>query len=166
MVLICLKRIQCISLKDAQKLYKGYSLGLKVNGASICSGAEIVCRHRNAPPSLRSFSNQYEGLIQLCDEVQTLIEKRNSFIHGLIGFVIEEDHRQDAPSLISNGKILELKHQKLQELEESIMVIILRLSQLVPIPGLSIEITSAGELDYNIDQSAINPDDWIIVKSK
>jgi hypothetical protein len=113
------------------------------------------------PPHLDGFSKQYDGLHNLCVEIDSLREKRNELIHGMIGYVIGSGSNI---YLTDRGNTTNINMRDIDELIESTNNAILTLNRLIRIPGLGVDISTCGFLDMFYDETAIDSDDPLAAK--
>jgi hypothetical protein len=157
MILLTLKRKRRLTLDQAQQIYKDHSLGAKVTGKTPCKRAGEMCRDFESPPGLMSCSSDVEGLSELCTEIQELTTERNKLIHGLIATVADEEY------LIHKSKVYELNQEMLRDLIYRVVDAILKLNELIPIPGLNVFwVTGYPGLDIDYDKSAFDGRDPIV----
>ena len=155
MVLLALKRKRGLSMTRAQEIYKHHTLGAKVFGKKprVQDG---TCPDFESPPGLNSYSSYVEGLSQLCTEIQELTKERNKIIHGLITTVADEEY------VVHNAKLYEFRERALWDLRDRVIDAILRLNELIPIPGLNACWVTGPGLDIGYDRSAFDGDDPIV----
>lgn len=159
MVLLAIKRKREISLKEAEKLYKGYTLGSKLNGNRPCSKAGSACRNSDGQIGLRELVKGDSNLEDICNKIQDLTTRRNSFMHGLMTTVAETS------VLIHNKKLYKVTESELWNLSEELMWVISRLNELIPVPGLTALVATGPDLDIEYESAALNPTDPIVKKA-
>jgi len=155
-VLLAIKRKRGITLQEAQRLYKGYSLGAKLFGKKPCKNVGENCQNYNSEVCLSDYSNDVQGLKELCTHIQDLTSKRNSIMHGLITTVAEET------VLSHNRKVYQLKENELWDLKEDVIFTIAKLNKLIPVPGLHAGWATGPSLDLYYEASATSFIDPIV----
>jgi len=156
MVLLAVKRKRGIPLREARVLYKSYSLGAKLFGKQVCRDAEEFCRNSNSEVGLSEYFDDVEGLRELCSHIQDLTSRRNSIMHGLITTVADET------ILLHNKNVFKLEEKELWELRDDLINTVIKLNQLIPIPGLHASSVTGPDLDMSYDDSAITGDDPVV----
>lgn len=144
MVLLAIKRKLNIPLEKAVEIYKNFTLGGKLHGK----------KNNPANPGLKSFLGSIEGLDDVFDEIKELGNERGKIMHGLI--VTDKDGNT---VLSYRNKASKVDPDLLTTLNIRVITAIVRLNQLIPIPGLSAGLASPTSLNITYDPSAIDPHD-------
>ncbi len=156
MVLLAIKRLRGIPLVEAQQLYKGYSIGAKLFGKQSCTKAGGHCRNYGSEIGLRELSKGNQELESICAEIKKLTEERNRLMHGLITTVV------DSSVIFHNKKIYSVTESKLWEIKDSVIQIITRLNDEIPIPGIHASWASGPDLAVCYDDEATASEDPMV----
>lgn len=146
LLLIIFMRIENMSLQEAQKQHGKKTLGEK---------KKLFCA---------THYKKFPKLEKIMDRITPLNDARINLMHGLIGFVIENNIQQTSPSVIKGEKNTHITPENLLNLQHEIRDIMAELKQVFPISGISLAYVTSGDGYLTYDRSVIDGDNPLAQK--